>query len=200
MQAARDQIQTQMQATSAYHETQLNGANAKILHVSQMLDAMRAEQDRLRNDSQTAFNDLEARSGGRIAGTREVSFVSMKSFEGGKFAGGKSENFKAWAKRVRIFCNAQASGMKKAMEAAEASVHDLDLRSLGLADQKLAEELDTKLHDFLATYVSEEALRIVDGDPRQGIRSLAPAENPVSAGGRSDGPAPDRKAVLAQAL
>ena len=100
-----------------------------------------------------------------------MSFVSMKSFEGGKFAGGKSENFKAWAKRVRIFCNAQASGMKKAMEAAEASVRDVDLRSLGLADQNLAEDLDAKLHDFLATYVSEEALRIVEGIPDKGFEA-----------------------------
>ena len=160
-----DHMQAQMQATSVHHEAQLAGANAQILHLSQMLDAMRVEQDRLRQDSQTAFNDLEARSRGRTGGTREVSFVSMKSFEGGKFAGGKSENFKSWAKRVRIFCNAQASGMKKAMEAAEASVRDVDLRSLGLADPKLAEDLDAKLHDFLATYVSEEALRIVEGIP-----------------------------------
>ena len=166
-----DHMQAQMQATSVHHEAQLAGANAQILHLSQMLDAMRVEQDRLRQDSQTAFNDLEARSRGRTGGTREVSFVSMKSFEGGKFAGGKSENFKAWAKRVRIFCNAQASGMKKAMEAAEASVRDVDLRSLGLADQNLAEDLDAKLHDFLATYVSEEALRIVEGIPDKGFEA-----------------------------
>ena len=40
VQAARDQMQAQMQATSAHHEAQLNGANAQILHLSQMMDAM----------------------------------------------------------------------------------------------------------------------------------------------------------------
>ena len=83
VQAARDEMQAQMQATSVHHEAQLTGANAQILHLSQMLDAMRADQERLRRDSETAFNDLEARSRGRTAGTREVSFVSTKSFEGG---------------------------------------------------------------------------------------------------------------------
>ena len=131
IQAAREQLQVQIQATNVHHEAQLAGANAQILHLSQMLDAMRSEQERLRRDSETAYNDLEARSRGRSAGSREVSFVSTKSFEGGKFAGSKAENFKAWAKRVRIFCNAQASGMKKAMEAAEAQAQDVDLRQLG---------------------------------------------------------------------
>ena len=164
-------MQARMESSSAHHDTQLTSANAQILYLSQALEGMKSEQDRLRRDSEAAFNNLEQRNRERTAGTREVSFVNIKSFEGGKFTGGKSENFKAWAKRVRIFCNAQASGMKKAMEAAEASAHDVDLRNLGLAEPRLAEDLDTKLHDFLATYVSEEALRMVEGIPDKGFEA-----------------------------
>ena len=72
IQAAREQLQVQIQATNVHHEAQLAGANAQILHLSQMLDAMRSEQERLRRDSEAAYNDLEARSRGRPAGSREV--------------------------------------------------------------------------------------------------------------------------------
>ena len=61
--------------------------------------------------------------------------------------------------------------MKKAMETAEASAREVDIHSMGLADPKLAEDLDAKLHDFLATYVSEEALRIVEGIPDKGFEA-----------------------------
>ena len=166
VQAARDQMQAQMQASSAHSDTQLASANAQILYLSQTLESVRADQERLRRESEAAFNSFEARTQGRTGGT-----VNMKSFEGGRFAGGKAESFQAWAKRVRIYCNALSSGMKKAMEAAEASTREVDVRSLGLADPRLAEDLDAKLHDFLSTYVAEEALRIVEGIPDKGFEA-----------------------------
>ena len=58
VQAARDQMQVQMQATSAHHEAQLGSANAQIMHLSQLLDTVRADQERLRRDSETAFQEL----------------------------------------------------------------------------------------------------------------------------------------------
>ena len=115
VQAARDQMQAQMQAASAHSDTQLASANAQILYLSQMLESVRADQERLRRESEAAFNSFESRSQGRTGGTREreVSFVNMKSFEGGRFAGGKAESFQAWAKRVRIYCDALSSGCRK---------------------------------------------------------------------------------------
>ena len=173
VQAARDQMQAQMHAASAHSDTQLASANAQILYFSQMLESVRADQERLRRESEAAFNSFESRTQGRTAGTREreICFVNMKSFEGWKFAGGKAESFQAWAKRVRIFCDAPSSGMKKAMETAEASTREVDVRSLGLADPRLAEELDAKLHDFLSTYVAEEVPRIVRGIPGKGFEA-----------------------------
>ena len=173
VQAARDQMQARMQAASAHSDTQLASANAQILYFSQMLESVRADQERLRRESEAAFNSFESRTQGRTAGTREreICFVNMKSFEGWKFAGGKAESFQAWAKRVRIFCDAPSSGMKKAMETAEASTREVDVRSLGLADPRLAEELDAKLHDFLSTYVAEEVPRIVRGIPGKGFEA-----------------------------
>ena len=53
-QATREQLQVQIQATNVHHEAQLAGANAQIVQLSQMLDAMRLEQERLRRDSEAA--------------------------------------------------------------------------------------------------------------------------------------------------
>ena len=95
VQAARDQMQAQLQAASAHADTQLASANVQILYLSQMLESMRADQERLRRESEAAFNSFESRTQGRTAGTREreICFVNMKSFEGCKFAGGKAESY-----------------------------------------------------------------------------------------------------------
>ena len=87
VQAARDQMQAQMQATGAYHEAQLNGANAQIIHLSQLLDAVRADQERLRRESEAAFQELQRNSGQGPKPEREhrITFVSQKHYEGGKF-------------------------------------------------------------------------------------------------------------------
>ena len=63
VQAARDQMQAQMQATGAYHEQQLNGANQQIAQLSQLLDTVRTDQERLRRDSAAAFLELQRNSG-----------------------------------------------------------------------------------------------------------------------------------------
>ena len=80
VQAARDQMQTQMQAASAHSAAQLASANAQILYFSQMLEAVRADQERLRRESEAAFTSFESRTQGRTGGMckREVSLVNMK--------------------------------------------------------------------------------------------------------------------------
>ena len=68
VQAARDQMQAQMQASSAHSDTQLASANAQILYFSQMLESVRADQERLRRESEAAFNSFESRTQGAPAG------------------------------------------------------------------------------------------------------------------------------------
>ena len=85
--------------------------------------------------------------------------------------GKKDENYKTWAKRVRIYCNSQAPGMRRALELTEAHTRpiDADVDQLELGSASLAREADSRLHDFLATFTGEEALRIVDVHPDQGF-------------------------------
>ena len=175
VQAARDQMQAQMQATGAYHEQQLNGANQQIAQLSQLLDTVRTDQERLRRDSEAAFLELQRNSGQGPRPEREhrITFVSQKHYEGGKFLGSKAENFKSWARRVRIFCNSQAPGMRHALELAEAHARPINIGAdhLELGSASLAMEADSRLHDFLATFTGEEALRIVDKHPDQGFEA-----------------------------
>ena len=187
-----DHMQAQMQAMSAHHEGLIAGANAQIAALSQMVDGMRLDQERLRRDSETAFVELQRTAG--LAGQApkppyRLSFVNQKHFEGGKFSGKKDENYKAWAKRVRIYCNSQAPGMRRALELAEAHTRpvDVDVDQLELGNASLALEAAGRLHDFLATFTREEALRIVDVHPDQGFeawRQLKVRYNPD--GGRME--------------
>ena len=175
VQAAREQLMVQMQAISSHYDSQLAGANAQVASLSQMVDTMRTDQERLRRDSEAAFLELQRNSGQGPRPEREhrLTFVSQKHYEGGKFLGSKAENFKSWARRVRIFCNSQAPGMRHALELAEAHARPIDIGAdhLELGSASLALEADSRLHDFLATFTGEEALRIVDKHPDQGFEA-----------------------------
>ena len=164
--ATMEQAQSQMQE-------QLVAANAQIMALGQMVEAMRADQERLRRDSEAAFVELQRSAGQSPKPPTRLSFVNQKHYEGGKFMGKKDENYKTWAKRVRIYCNSQAPGMRRALELAEAHTRPVDVHvdQLELGSAILALEADSRLHDFLATFTGEEALRIVDMHPDQGFEA-----------------------------
>ena len=180
-----DQAQAQMQQ-------QLVAANTQILQLAQMVETLRNDQERLRRESEAAYSDLQrnmGQAGQSPKREHRLSFVNQKHYEGGKFLGGKNENFKVWAKRVRIYCNSQAPGMRRALELAEAHTSPIDVHvsQLELGDANLAQEADSRLHDFLSTFTGEEALRIVDVHPDQGFeawRQLKVRYNPD--GGRME--------------
>ena len=145
-----------------------------------MLETLRADQERRRRESEAAYTELQRNVGqvGQNVGQspkREprLSFVNQKHYEGGKFLGNKNENFKVWAKRVRIYCNSQVPGMRRALELTEAHARPVDVHvdQLELGSASLAQEADSRLHDFLATFTGEEALRIVDVHPDQGFEA-----------------------------
>ena len=53
---------------------------------------------------------------------REMSFVNVKTFDGGIFEGARGDktlaSYRAWAKKVKVFTNAQSRGSKKILEKA----------------------------------------------------------------------------------
>ena len=44
-----------------------------------------------------------------------ITFVNAKSYVGGKFSGTKAKNFKAWTKRIKVYCNTQCRGFRQAI-------------------------------------------------------------------------------------
>ena len=76
VQAARDQMQARMQAASAHSDTQLASANAQILYFSQMLESVRADHERLRRESEAAFNSFESPLWGAPPGRASAKYVS----------------------------------------------------------------------------------------------------------------------------
>ena len=63
--------------------------------------------------------------------------------------------------------------MRRAFELTEAHARPVDVHvdQLELGSASLALEADSRLHDFLATFTGEEALRIVDVHPDQGFEA-----------------------------
>ena len=103
-----DQSQGQMQAQAAANahaqmQVQLTSANAQILALAQMLEAVRADQERLRRESEAAYTDLQRNVGQGPRREQRLSFVNQKHYEGGKFLGNKNENFKVWGPREFAF-------------------------------------------------------------------------------------------------
>ena len=127
-------------------------------------------RDTLRQESSNAIAELrrllaeEQQRNSRGGGNggkfeKEFCFVNTKTFEGGKFSGAKTKNYKAWAKRAKVFCSAQCRGFRRAMETAEAQSTKPNIQGLKKAgDWNFAVEVNKKLSGFLATYTADEAL------------------------------------------
>ena len=146
---------------------QLGEANAQIAFLSTALDTLRTE-------SVAAVLDLRrqvATNAPASSKPKNVQFINTKTFEGGKFAGGVKESFKAWAKNVKIFLNSQHRGMRQALEVCEETGNKFFVADLKGLDWQYAVEANAMLYDFLMTFTSEEALRVVEPYANEGFEA-----------------------------
>ena len=141
---------------------QLSEANTQIEYLSKALDQLRTE-------SVAAVLELRRQQAASTASgaptsmtPKNVQFVNTKTFEGGKFSGGIKESFKAWAKKIKIFLNAQHRGMRQALDTSEEATAKVIVADLKGLDWQFAVEANEMLYDFLMTFTSEEALRVVE--------------------------------------
>ena len=154
----------------------LRSSQEQVATLSRAVDSVRAEASGAVQELRAALATEQQRvqqlmQNGGDRPERQRSLVNTKTFEGGVFIGAKTENFRAWAKKVKIYCNAQSKGFKKAMELAEkqdSSVDASDIQNFGWNE---AVDADSKLHDFLSTYTSIDAQRIVDEVPDRGFEA-----------------------------
>ena len=158
-------------------EQQIIALNAQLQESNAQIGLMANALDNLRGESSRAIQELRqmlaqaSQGGGQSAKKeKEISFISLKVFDGGKFSGSTKESLKAWSKKTKIFLNVQHRGMRKALELAEDAVTKVDAADLGF-DRDFAENANEKLHDFLMTYTSEEALQVVEPFSGEGFEA-----------------------------
>ena len=164
-------------------QMQLQASAEQLQAVSSALDLLRQESGRAIVELHRLFSEARQST---TNGDCRINFVNSKSFEGGKF-GGKLAEYKAWSKRVKIYCNSQCRGFKAALEQIEAQDDPMRVAEIQFPSGTDAEELDEKLFDFLVTYTTEEALGNVERFQGRGFeawRQLKARYAP--AGGRVD--------------
>ena len=143
---------------------QLQASQEQVTTLSKAVDSVRQEASdavlglraQLAHEQATTqqLQDALARHPGSGGGgsSREMSAVNTKEFSGGKFSGAKNENFKVWSRKVRIFCNAQKHGFRKALEGLENNEEvEVNARVINEMAWEHAQTADAKLADFLAT-------------------------------------------------
>ena len=150
--------------------------NMQIAEANAQIGLMATALDTLRNESSGAIQELRrmlaaASPAGGIKKSKDIAFVNVKVFEGGKFTGAAKESLKTWAKKIKIFLNAQHRGMRKALELAEEAASKVNINDLGLVDWEFAVDANEKLHDFLMTYTADEALQVVEAYGGEGFEA-----------------------------
>ena len=133
----------------------LNSSQEQVATLSRAIDSLRAESSNavadLRNmlaaeqqRGQAMAAQMEAGRGDR-GGSRPINFVNVKTFDGGHFTGLKGENYRAWSKKAKIYCNVLSRGFKRALELAEQQEGSVDIEALQLTGWTAAVEADAKL-------------------------------------------------------
>ena len=158
------------QAQHAAVQLQLTSAETQIRTLSEALDTVRREASEAFRDLRDNQSRLSQGTSGHT--TKDWKLVSVKEFMGGKFAGAKTESWKQWAKKVKIYCNSQKDGFRRALESIELNPDAaVDQRVLSDLNWEHTNTANSKLADFLHMYCAEDALRIVEGCPDQGFEA-----------------------------
>ena len=157
-------------------------------HTQQLSEAL----DALRRDSQNAVSGLEAQLAQSRAELRqqvEAARVEMhqqhrhreperqwslavpKNHEPKTFSGGNNEDYKAWAKKMKKYCNAIKDGMSKLLEWAEIQKEPIKNDDQEVTEWEHGVAANTKLHDYLGLVTTGDALRIVEAHEGQGLEA-----------------------------
>ena len=80
------------------------------------------------------------------------------------FGGSRSENFKAWAKKIEAYTNSKLPGYREALDLTEKLHKDkpVDAGVKAAWNWPQADEADSRLHEMLLLITSGEAVGIVE--------------------------------------
>ena len=147
---------------------QLAASQEQTAMLSKALESLRTDAEGAIRDLRNLLAEEQRKGTAAKRSEKPLSFINSKNFEGGKFSGAKFENSRAWSKKVKIFCNTQYRGFRKALTNAEECKDRVGIENLDLPSWDFATDVNEKFSDFLHTYTSDDAMRIVEAYPDQG--------------------------------
>ena len=140
---------------------QLSASQEQTTMLAQSLETLRTDSSNAIRELRNLLAEEKAKGTASKKNDKPLTFISSKNFEGGKFGGAKFENFRTWSKKVKIFCNTQYRGFRKALTDAEECKDKVGIENLKLPSWDFAADANEKISDFLHTYTSDDAMRIV---------------------------------------
>ena len=112
-------------------------------------------------------------AGGGAGGSKRIDLIDTKTMSPDKYSGNRSENFKAWAKKIKAYCNAKLHGYRRALEESEkvGANGTIDSQVMTSWSWSEAVEADARLYDMLLLVTGGEANGIVESVPGRGFEA-----------------------------
>ena len=112
-------------------------------------------------------------AGGGAGGSKRIDLIDTKTMSPDKYTGNRSENFKAWAKKIKAYCNAKLHGYRRALEESEkvGAKGTIDGNVMTSWSWSEAVEADGRLYDMLLLVTGGEANGIVESVPGRGFEA-----------------------------
>ena len=165
-------------------EQQVQQLHAQLQQSQQQVRDLALQIDGLRNESEAAFLQLRA-AGGQPRERdedRDMQLFDIKSLQPSTFNGRRGEVWKAWAKRIKAFCNARTSCFRQALDVSEREGGPITSESMEQMDWQQMKTADSKLYDVLLLVTGEDAQALVEQFEGQGFeawRQLSKRWNPT---------------------
>jgi len=104
---------------------------------------------------------------------KRFDLIDSKTMSPAMFSGARTENFKAWAKKIKAYTNNKLPGYRQALEATEKLGKDKPVDGGVKASWSWddVDEADSRLHEMLLLITSGEAIGIVESVPNRGFEA-----------------------------
>ena len=150
------------------------------VRLAEQMEKLTTDTDAALREANNKIVELDRHRGPKHE--ERMDLVDIKTMQPKVYSGKMEESYKAWAKKVKAFCNARKPGFRQALDWAELEVTPIDRASLGGLNWAAAELADSKLYDMLVLHLADDPLVLVENHPNQGFeawRSLSRRYDPV---------------------
>ena len=171
LESVQIELQRMFNLTHALSQ-ELSSVNAKVDYLNNDRVAKDANIEELKQANRQLVN-MMASSGGGGGGDRvsDIKLIDMKAMNPKSFDGKVESPFKAWAKKVRAYCNASRPGFRKFFKWVESQNSRVDFQVLSRCDWKFKDVASEVLYDFLLMHTSDDAQQLVELQDENGLEA-----------------------------